>query len=611
MGKPFLHFIIILVTCLACFWNSTAQENYEVRNISFQGNKTLSKDYLLEKIAISEVSYLEKVFTKKEPFLYNEELITQELDLLKRTYQSEGFLYVKTNIQPFLVKNKKQTLKLSIEIEEGNPVLIDSMAIHLIDESDPINMDSLTNKVLRNLELVQGSRFRDAALTNDIQIIENAFRNLGYAYVEVSYKLNLNPDQYLVGISYTVDPGPVCYLAETTISGNKNISESFILKQIEYKKNGVYNKSLLDETRRNLYQFQLFKVVSVLPGTDIDTKINHIPINIYIEEAPRVSTQFGVGYGTEDKFRTFMDLNYRGFLGGAQRINLYLKHSALEPYSASLRWIHPQFFGKNSTIALNPFINRNSEPGYDIRTYGINLPITYRFNDQLNSTATYYIMNVKQQVEVDDPTIEDMEDDKFLYNKSGILISTVFNNSTPKFSPTKGQILSLGFKLNGHLFGSDFNYTRLWGDFRTYQTFGKGVFAYRIMAGGISSADNSEFIPVEDRFYSGGSNSIRGWSRSELGPKRDSGTPSGGKSIIESNVEIRYPLIGRLSGVTFLDVGNVWTKSFTYKMNELAYAAGLGLRIETPIGPIRFDAGLPLWNEKKNPQFFISVGQAF
>jgi outer membrane protein insertion porin family len=131
------------------------------------------------------------------------------------------------------------------------------------------------------------------------------------------------------------------------------------------------------------------------------------------------------------------------------------------------------------------------------------------------------------------------------------------------------------------------------------------------MIGGINSSDLSQFIPVEDRFYSGGSNSIRGWYLQELGPKRPSGSPLGGKSIMENNFEFRIPLFWKLGFVTFLDAGNVWIPSYSYHLNDLAYAAGGGLRVDTPIGPVRFDIGFPLWNKKTSPQFFISVGQAF
>ncbi|MCW0483047.1 outer membrane protein assembly factor BamA [Gaoshiqia sediminis] len=610
MHKSVPVIFLFLLNILAATQLLQGQENYEIRRITFTGNKTLDESVLTEALAIKKVSYLEKLFTKSEPSLYNQELLDIDLERLTRFCQREGFLDASVTLHPPKVNDNRQVVKLNFTIDEGQPVLIDSMNLRLTEESS-IDPDSLWQKISRKLELSAGKRFRDQALLNDVQLLEDAFRNLGHAYAKTDYQLKLKPAQQAVAITYEVNPGPLCHVGETSISGYKNTSERFIHEQLEYEEGQLYNKSLLDKTRKDLYQLQLFRVVSVLPETDAATRKSPIPVKLYVEEAPRVSTRFGLGYGTEDQFRTFLDLNYRGFLSGARRINLYLKHSALVPYSASLRWIQPQFLTKNSSLTFNPFISRNTEPGYETRTYGLNVPLTYRFNDQLTSSLTYYFEKVQQTIEAEDAEFKDMESRKFPYNKSGVLLSTVFNNARPQFSPTHGQSLSVGFKLNGHLFGTDFNYTRLWSDFRSYHKLGDWVLAFRMMGGGIASADSSQFIPVEDRFYSGGSNSVRGWNRSELGPKRESGTPLGGKSLLESNLELRYPLFWRLSGVAFLDAGNVWANSYNYRLNDLAYAAGGGIRIDTPIGPIRFDLGFPVWNEKKSPQFFISVGQAF
>lgn len=603
--------LLIYFLSLAGIIHLSAQENYEVRKVTFKGNKTLKKDFLLDNMAVKEVSWIEKIATKKEPFLYSQELMDLDLDRLKRVYQSEGFLQAESSVVALNINDKKQTVKVVIEIEEGEQVVTDTISMEVIQYQGNMDTDSLFKRFSRELNLKEGKRFRDEALKQDTRFIEDAFKSLGYAYSSADYNLNLKPRELTTDIRYIVKPGPMSYLGETRISGNKHVSEEFIRKQLKYHEGELYDQSRLDRTRQILYSLQLFRVVSVLPDRDPQTQKSPIPVNIYIEEAPRLSTRFGAGYGSEDKFRTFLDLNYRGFLGGARRINLYLKHSALEPYSVRLRWIQPRFLGFNSTISVNPFLIRNKEPGYDTRTFGVNVPLAYQFSPSTTGKITYYIENVQQQIETGDSEFLDMESNKFLYNKSGILLSGVFNNSAPAFSPVSGMNLSLNYKVNGHIFGSDFNYTRLWGDFRTYQDLGNFVLAFRIMAGGISSADSSGFIPVEDRFYSGGSNSIRGWNRSELGPSRESGTPVGGKSIFESNVEIRYPLVWRLSLVAFFEAGNVWEKSWSYDFNNLAYAAGSGLRLETPIGPVRFDVGVPLWNEKKSPQFFISVGQAF
>ncbi len=606
-----------------------AQENYEIRNVKFHGNKTLSSSFLLDHMGIKKVSGLEKLLTKKQPSIYNETMISLAMERLTRTYQSEGFLDVKDSLLPPEMNNKKQTVKLTINIVEGKPVLVDSVKISLSPgkneirpvQSSPgsgssiqsLNFDSLRKKVIRKLELKKGKRFRDESLYNDVSLIEDALQQKGYAYANVNFSLNLKPESLRTSISYSVIPGPLCYFGETSISGYKHVKESLILKQMDYKAGERYDQSLLSKTRKDLYQLQLFRVASVLPQTDSATQRNPVPVKIYIQESPRVSTRFGVGYGTEDKFRAFAHLTYRGFLGDARRIELALNHSALQPYSADLKLIQPQFLSKKGTLGINPFIGHNTEPGYNIKHFGINVPFTWNFSDVLNSTLTYYLEKVQQQLGLGDTIYSNRESSKFLYNKSGLLLGTVFNNSNPKFSPGHGEYLTLGFKLNGYLFGGDFNYTRLYGDFRAYRQVGDGnwIVAFRIMAGGINSSNSSGYIPVEDRFYAGGANSVRGWSRSELGPKRSDGTPSGGKSIMEGNLEFRFPLVWKLRSVLFMDTGNVWSESYYYRLNELAYAAGTGLRLETPVGPIRFDVGFPIYNKKTSPQFFISVGQAF
>lgn len=611
MIKPFSSFLFLITFVVGISLFAQAQENYEVRSVVFKGNKTLSKDFLLERMALKEVSFIEKLLTKNEPTLYNRELINLDLQRLVGIYQSEGFLNIKAKIEQLRINDKKQTLKIIFDIEEGDPVVIDSLQVRLKVDSADVNLDSLARKVSRKLLLTKKKRFRDEDLNTDVTYVEDAFRNMGYAYVKVDYDLHINLGKSTTHIHYLVDPGPLSFIGETTIEGNKHLKEKFLQKQISYKEGELYDKSKLSKTRQNLYELQLFRVVSVLPDTDFKTGKSPIPVKIYLEEAPRLTTKFGAGYGTEDKFRAFVDLNMRGFLGGARRVNLYLKHSGLEPYSASLRWIQPQFFGKKSSIILNPFIMRNSEPGYDTQTLGLNVPVTYNFNPRMTSTLTYYFEKVKQFLEPGIAGQVEMEDDKFLYDKSGLQLSAIFNNSKPMFSPTKGMNITAGYKFNGYLFGGDFSYQRIWTDFRNYRKIGDVVLALRVMMGGIHSADSLGFIPVEDRFYSGGSNSVRGWNRSELGPKRPSGTPFGGKSVFEANIEARQHLFWRISAVAFVDAGNVWVKSFEYKFNDLSYALGGGLRVETPIGPIRFDVGFPVWNEKKSPQFFISVGQAF
>ncbi len=603
-------FLFLILCLMAGTMTLSAQENYEVRKVTFTENNTLSKELLLDKMATKELSWAEKVLTKKEPFMFSSSIVENDLERIVRIYQSEGFINASARLTSLRVNDTRQTVKISIGIEEGRPVLVDSLSVK-ITPGNAWPPDIQRPKLIHKLSIKQGVRFRDESVKLDRQVIEEAWRNRGYAYAAVSHELEFNPKAWNTSVTYLVNPGPKTSVGITTITGNQHVSEAFIQKQLRYRKDQPYSKSLLDKTRQDLYRLQLFRVVSVLPQKDEQKQESEIPVAIYLEEAPRLSSKVGAGYGTEDMFRTFIDLTYRGFMGGARRVNLYLKHSALEPYSARMSWVQPRFFGANSSISINPFIIRNIEPGYDTRIYGVNIPVTYHIHEQLTTKATYYLEDVKQRLEMEDAESMQMESDQYLYNKSGVLLSAIYNSAHPTFSPEGGVNLSVGLKINGYLFGRDFDYTRLWGDFRGYLPLRNSVLAFRLSGGSIKTTSSENFIPVEDRFYAGGSNSIRGWNRAELGPKRESGSPLGGRSIFESNLELRFPLIWKLSMVTFIEAGNVWEASWSWPLNELAYAAGAGLRIETPIGPIRFDAGVPLRNEKRSFQFFISVGQAF
>ncbi|RKD86349.1 outer membrane protein insertion porin family [Mangrovibacterium diazotrophicum] len=598
--------MVLLFTLIA--WTAVAQENYEIRKIKFEGNDTIPEETLLEGMILHPTNYFEKKFGQKEPSLYSSELIQTDIERLTKLYQRMGFLDAQVKMLEPEIDDKKEKVELTFKINEGEAFRIDSITYSIGGSGVDFNADSVLSLLREQLYLTKGKRFVDDELGSDVSTIKNEFKNYGYAYARADYKITPKPKERLADIEYIVQPGPKSYFGATSIDGNKHVSEKYIRKQLQYKEGDEYNSSLLDDTRKDMYKLQLFSILSFQPQTTKDQTPN-IPVKIYVDEAPRFTSKFGVGYGTEDKIRAFTNLTYKGLWGGARRVNLQLKHSALTPYEINFSYIQPQLFSSDVSLTLNPFFSRIKEPGYDIRDMGLNVKFSQEFTDDLSGYVSYYFEKVKNY-EIDSTYLTSGETD-IPYNKSGILLSTLFDNSDPKFSPTKGLNISLAYKLNGYIFGGDFNYSRVWTDIRNYQDLDKLVLATRLMIGAIHSGDSDKFIPVEDRFYAGGSNSIRGWQRSELGPLRDDGTPRGGSSAIQASVELRIPLVWKLSVVSFMDFGNVWEQELHYRLNDLAWATGGGIRLETPIGPIRFDVGVPVWNEKRSAEFFLSVGQAF
>ena len=132
--------------------------------------------------------------------------------------------------------------------------------------------------------------------------------------------------------------------------------------------------------------------------------------------------------------------------------------------------------------------------------------------------------------------------------------------------------------------------------------------AFLEQAGG--DHQESGFVPVNERFLSGGEGSVRGYPRNSLGPTDDEGNPVGGKAVIEVRGEARLRRVGKWQLVLFADTGMVWHDVSAIDLSQLAVGAGAGIRYGTPIGSLRFDAAYPVSNGG-DWQFYFGIGQAF
>ncbi|MDD5428784.1 MAG: BamA/TamA family outer membrane protein, partial [Candidatus Omnitrophica bacterium] len=137
--------------------------------------------------------------------------------------------------------------------------------------------------------------------------------------------------------------------------------------------------------------------------------------------------------------------------------------------------------------------------------------------------------------------------------------------------------------------------------------------------GGIAKAySNTRDVPVYDRFYAGGANTIRGYKERSVGP-RDSGSndPVGGDAILIGNAELTFPIYEKIiKGAVFYDIGNVWPKidDFLDNATQFKSGTGVGVRVKTPLGPVRVDYGIPLTKnheDKREGQFYFSMSRGF
>ena len=188
------------------------------------------------------------------------------------------------------------------------------------------------------------------------------------------------------------------------------------------------------------------------------------------------------------------------------------------------------------------------------------------------------------------------------------------------YNPGDGYILNGGIQDAGGIFGGDKNFVKGTATAAFYHTFfGRFVLELKGRAGWATAYGSSDAVPIYERFYAGGANTIRGYKERRVGP-RDTGSdePIGGDALLICNAEVTFPIYEKiLKGAIFYDVGNVWasTKDFIvgggYKSG-----VGVGLRVNTPVGPFRLDYGYPIvknesGDESKNGEFYFSISRGF
>ena len=614
--KIFSHILLLWILhlfVLLLIQNANAQEGYLIRNIKFIGNHSFSGGDLSNNITIHGTSKFRQIVLRKKPFLFDEKTLQTDLSRIEKFYQSEGFLDAKVTSR--LETNPKgNAVNIFIHISEGEPIRVRQIGYHFTIQGDTTAGKSphqLVTKMKPTLNLKPGIRFRDVLLKADEDLILKKFSNEGYPYIQVRPEFNIDRENKFVEIKYHIDTGHFCYFGEVSVAQNVKTPASVIRKQLTFEQGKIFKQNLIERSQLQVYQLGFFQSVTIKAMMN-ERENNAIPIQILVREAPRLTMKVGCGYGIEENIRIYTDILYLGFLGGARRINLFVKHSKLEPYNVNLKLIQPAVLTPRTTLVLNSFVKREDEPGYKLSRVGGTLTFQQQFSSRTNAYLSYILEqdNLKISPETQIQILNNIN--LSYYNKSTVKIGLIRDTSGPIFSPKHGFFAALDYGLSGLDFDSKFDFTKVLFEFRNYQQVNRSfVFASKLKFGVMKPIWGDDVTPIEERFFSGGSISVRGWQRSQLGPKNAENDPIGGNSLLEGSAEIRYPIWNIFSGVAFLDCGNVWNKPFDYNLRDLHYAAGLGLRIDTPIGPIRFDAARPIYDVEKQIQIHLSVGQAF
>ncbi len=602
MKSVFSKFFRIAIL-LAVLYPVAIFAQYPVKKINITGNETFSSGQIKNQMQLKERGTLKRLFFWRDLLPFDETLLQNDIASIKDFYKKEGFL----NVDVDAVTKIDNSVAIDIKVHENQPIIISNVIFNINPNSGKDSSTSLPQDIQKQLRLIKGERFTDNQYKKDLLLINSYYVNNGFPYVLVDPKLSVQDN--FVQVVFSINTGQKSFFGEISVQ-NEQIPSYYIKKQISFSSGDNFSQNELGQSQQQVYELGVFQYVSVNALLDSTTN-NQIPVSINVKESARFRTKTGIGYGKEDQVRLFAEVRKIGFLGSVRRITLNAKHSYLEPYNLNLKWVHPAFVWKRTSLTIEPFLRKEREPAYRIRRTGISSSVHKNVSSDIDIFMNYSLEQAK--LYTNSLTKEELlaNRDISLYNKSGITLGITRDTSVPMFTPNSGSYLSATYTISGLGFNSSFHYHRFLAEAHFFRKINEStVLALKTKWGVIETWQNS-IAPIEERFFIGGSSSVRGWARSELGPKSSQGKPLGGNSYIENSIELRFPVWSRLSGVIFMDFGNVWTSSLYFDMNDLHYSPGVGIRLHTPIGPIRVDMASPIFDDKTTFEYHLSVGHAF
>jgi outer membrane protein insertion porin family len=212
------------------------------------------------------------------------------------------------------------------------------------------------------------------------------------------------------------------------------------------------------------------------------------------------------------------------------------------------------------------------------------------------------------------PDVVLSKDDTGTLEISSITPSIAYDTRDNPFDPQRGVFTGVSVKLATSSLLSETDFIKATVHGSAYRKLARWIVLAISLKGGLAQGFNdTDELPLVERFFLGGRNTVRGFDQDELGPKGEDGTPTGGNAFLSGSLELRTHIIGGWRLVPFVDAGNVWVEPEDVDPEDLRFTAGLGLQYNTPIGPIRLDYGHKIEREKDESrgEVHFSIGHAF
>lgn len=578
-----------------------------IKTISIEGNTAFDDDELLDEIETSEKGFFSWLTASG---LLEMDKIKQDAGRIVAFYHNNGFLEAKIG-EP-VVRQEEEWIFLTFNVEEGP-----RFKVGTVDLSGDLITDKTT---LIDLLTIRSEEYMSrGTLREDVLAITDYYAEQGYAFADARPDLRKSASGNRIDVNFQIDKGELVYINRISIRGNNRTRDNVIRRELRVAEGGVFNSKALRESSQALQRLQFFEEVNITPEPTMEP--SRMNINIEVKERSTGTFSIGAGYSSVDDLILMGSIAENNFLGRGDQLQL----------SANLG-------GSSSRYNLgytNPHVNDSA------LSWGADLFDTEREYDDYTKDSTGggirlgYPIWEKWQIfgnySYTDTDLSDISEDasRFITDSAKIPIMSAMKISLARdtrnkvFGATEGSKHLLSVKYAGGPFGGDAQFTKVEASTSWYfPLFWKTTFHVKGAAGQVFE-NETEKLPVYERFYLGGINTVRGFEYGKISPidpdsisaANPDGDRIGGDKMWYTNFEIIFPILEEqgIQGLTFFDAGQVYNDDEDWSMDDFEKAVGLGFRWLSPMGPISVVWGVNLDPKDDEDQsvFDFSIGGTF
>ncbi len=566
-----------------------------IKKILFKGNKSF-KDKKLKKLMKNKEKWLFSFITGSGKL--KREDLENDVNRIVAFYYNNG--YIRARVGEPKIGRKDREIYITIPIEEGEQYHVNKVDV----KGDLVESAS---KLLKPLKLKKKEVYSRQWLQEDIMKLSEIYADKGFAYAEVTPQVKTDDVMHLADVVYNIKRGIKVHIGRIEIEGNTKTRDKVIRREFWVSEGGSFSKTLLEDSLGNLRRLGYFEDVKV--ETEPGLSADEMNLKIRVKEQPTGAFSIGGGYSSIENFIVMADISQRNFLGRGQQLTLrgYIggitkryTFDFTEPYLFDTR-LSTGFQAYKWDIEYMDFTKISS---------GGEMRLSYPVGHYSRIFSTYRFERAKTTDFATDPeTGEPIASRLITELADGISTSSLrlgFRRDTRNryFYPTKGTILSSSIEFAGGPFQGDSAFTRYETSASIFIPLFWDTVGFIKSTIGYISRRGKGLLPLFERYYLGGPNTLRGYDFAAVGP-RDPETDEliGGNKMLLFNLEFRFPIVQsiRLTGMVFLDAGNAFDDDEGFSLTDLRKSVGLGIRWFSPMGPVRIEWGYILERRPDEP----------